>query len=143
VRSDFVHLLRRGGCSAPAGKVLAAAISRFAPLLGGLFDGFLAEPEFRTIVERDLRDGQHRPLERSEWFTSVFFHRPEELRTEVAEAGFAADAILGIEGPGWLDEDRWLDEEGRRLALYAARAVEAEPSLSSLSAHLLAVGQKP
>lgn len=129
----------------PGGMVLAAAISRFAPLLGGLFDGFLAEPEFRTIVERDLRDGQHRnprPLERPEWFTSAFFHRPEELRTEVAEAGFTVEAVLGVEGPGWLDEGRWLDNETRELALYAARAVEAEPSLSSLSAHLLAVGQK-
>jgi hypothetical protein len=64
-------------------------------------------------------------------FTCAFFHRPEELRAEVAEAGFTVEAVLGIEGPGWLDEDRWLGEDTRALALYAARAVEAESSLST------------
>jgi len=28
-------------------------------------------------------------------------HHPNELRAEVAEAGFSVEAVLGVEGPGW------------------------------------------
>jgi hypothetical protein len=41
----------------PGGIVAAAAISRFASLLDGLVDGFLGDPVFDAIVERDLREG--------------------------------------------------------------------------------------
>ena len=44
-----------------SGGVLAAmAISRFASTFDGLAHGFLAEPRFERIVERDVCDGQHR-----------------------------------------------------------------------------------
>jgi ubiquinone/menaquinone biosynthesis C-methylase UbiE len=42
------------------GHVFAVGVSRFASLLSGLFEGLLSDPAFREIVERDLRDGQHR-----------------------------------------------------------------------------------
>jgi SAM-dependent methyltransferase len=62
----------------PGGLIFAAAISRFASLLDGLSKGFLFAPEFRRIVERDLRDGQHRnPGDVREWFTTAYFHHPE------------------------------------------------------------------
>jgi hypothetical protein len=34
-----------------------------------------------------------------EWFTTASFQRPDELRAEVAEAGFADVRVVGIEGP--------------------------------------------
>ena len=30
----------------------------------------------------------------------TFFHHPDELRGEVAQAGFAAARVYGVEGPG-------------------------------------------
>ena len=43
--------------------------------------------EFRAIVEQDLRDGQHRNPDRTpHWFTTAYFHHPDELEAEVAEA---------------------------------------------------------
>ena len=57
----------------------------------------------------------------------------------IGAAGFRVDAVLGIEGPGWLVEERWADPEQREGVLYAARAIEQERSLLGLSAHLLAV----
>ncbi len=99
------------------------------------------------MVERDLRDGQHRnPTGRLDYFTTAFFHHPRELEAEMREAGLAVEAVFGIEGPGWLLPDvdaRWADPARRARLLAAARAVEREPSLLGASAHLLALGRRP
>lgn len=127
----------------PGGVVPAAAISRFASLFDGLASGFLGDPTFDAIVERDLREGQHRnPTDRVEWFTTAYLHHPSELRGEVEEAGLAFEGLFGIEGPGWLVRDAWDHEQLREQVLRVARAVEEEPTLLGLSAHLLVVARR-
>jgi ubiquinone/menaquinone biosynthesis C-methylase UbiE len=129
----------------PGAPLLAAAISRFASVLDGLRLGLMLEPEFESIVERDLRDGQHRnPTRDPRWFTTAYFHLPAELEGEVNDAGFHDVEVLGIEGPGdWLpDLDDWLADAARReLLMRTLRRVEREPSLLGASPHLLAVGR--
>ena len=130
----------------PGGVVAAVGISRFAALLDGLWQGWLSDPLFRGLAERDLVDGQHRnpdPVRYPQWFTTAYFHRPEDLVDEVSGAGFGAVSLHGIEGPGWLMQEHWSDPDRREQMLFAARAVESEPSLSGLSSHMLAVGTKP
>jgi SAM-dependent methyltransferase len=131
----------------PGGVVLAAAISRFASTLDGLRLGLFDDPAFAAIAEQDLRDGQHRnPTGDPRYFTTTYFHRPEELRVEAEETGLSHQTTLGVEGPGWLlqDFDRWWEDEVRRQRLLAvARALEAEPALLGVSAHLLTVARKP
>ena len=128
------------------GIVAVAAISRFASLFDGLFRGALDDAVFSSIVERDLAEGQHRnPTSRPEWFTTAFFHHPDELRAEVSAAGLRLEDLVGLEGASWLLPDveaRWTDEGRRERLLAAARAVEREPSLLGLSAHLLAVARR-
>jgi ubiquinone/menaquinone biosynthesis C-methylase UbiE len=130
----------------PRGLLFVAAISAFASTYDGLKHGLVADPEFESIIERDVREGQHRnPSGRPDWFTTAFFHRPDELREEVGEAGFALEALLAVEGPGSSlpDVDAWLDDPERREALLRAiRRVEAEPSLLGASSHLLAVARR-
>jgi hypothetical protein len=96
-------------------------------------------------VERDLREGQHRnPEHRPHWFTTAFFHHPEELRAEVADAGLEVLELVGVEGlAGFLPrlDRRWERDRDRELILWSARVVEAEPSLLGLSAHLLVVAR--
>jgi SAM-dependent methyltransferase len=131
----------------PGGLVAVAAINRFASLLDGLARGFLFDPEFREIVEQDLADGQHRnPDNRPHWFTTAYFHHPEELRSELQEAGLSVLDLVGVEGlAGWLEYlgDAWATSAGREAIVYAARAIESEPTLLGLSAHLLAVTHNP
>jgi ubiquinone/menaquinone biosynthesis C-methylase UbiE len=127
----------------PGGMVVAATISRFASLFDGLVAGRLGDPEFDAIVERDLREGQHRnPTEQIDWFTTAYFHHPHELRAEAEDAGLRFEALLGIEGPGWLVRDAWDDPDRREHVLRVARAVEEEPTLLGLSSHLLLVARK-
>lgn len=131
----------------PGGVLFAAAISRWASLLDGLAFDFLAAPDFREAVEREVRDGQHRnPAQRDGLFTTAYFHRPEELRAEVAAAGLEGVALVGLEGPARMladFEERWADPRRRADMLRAAELVESEPSLLGLSNHLLAVAKKP
>jgi SAM-dependent methyltransferase len=131
----------------PGGRLFAAAISRWASALDGLARDLLQDPRFALIVEQDLRDGQHRnPTERLDYFTTAYFHRPEELAAEVRAAGLALDGVYGIEGPGWILPDvaeRMADPYRRASLLQVARMVETEPSVLGSSAHLLAVAQRP
>lgn len=131
----------------PAGIVAVAAISRFASLIDGLVREFLFEPEFREIVRRDLADGRHaNPDSRPHWFTTAFFHHPDQLGEEIAAAGLLLVELLGVEGiAGWLPqlEARWAGERDRETILEATRLVEAEPTLMGLSAHLLAIARAP
>ena len=130
----------------PGGLLFAVGIGRFASLLSAVADNLLGDPDAAAIVARDLHDGQHRNPTDKEYFTTAFFHRPEELEAEVREAGFEQIELLGVEGPGWLLsnlEQRWADPEERERLLQAARAVEREPALLGLPPHLLAVGRKP
>jgi ubiquinone/menaquinone biosynthesis C-methylase UbiE len=130
----------------PGGVLAAAAISRFASTYDGLLRGHLDEPGFEAIVERDVREGQHRnPTGRPEWFTTAYFHLPDELAAEVTEAGLRLHAVLAVEGPGWVLPDlaeRLTDPARRQRLLAAIRRVEAEPSLLGASSHLLAVAHR-
>jgi ubiquinone/menaquinone biosynthesis C-methylase UbiE len=129
----------------PHGVVFVAAISRFASLFDGLSREFLFDAAFRPIVERDLREGQHRnPEHRTHWFTTAYFHHPDELRAEIERAQLEMVELLGVEGlASWLPQlgVRWDSEADRELILWSARVVESEPSLLGLSAHLLAVAR--
>jgi ubiquinone/menaquinone biosynthesis C-methylase UbiE len=131
----------------PAGLVAVAAISRFASLIDGLVREFLFEPEFREIVRRDLIDGRHaNPANRPHWFTTAFFHHPDQLIEEITAAGLVPVEVLGVEGmAGWLPhlDPRWARDGDRETILEATRLVEAEPTLMGLSAHLLAIARAP
>lgn len=129
----------------PGGRLLAMAISRFASLLDGLSRGWLDEPVFRPIAERDITDGQHRnpdPVGRPEFFTTAYFHTPDGLGSEVADIGLADVTVYGVEGPGWPLRQQWFDPRWREQILFAARAVETEPSLIGFSLHLIAAATK-
>jgi ubiquinone/menaquinone biosynthesis C-methylase UbiE len=146
-RDDRLQALREAyRVVRPGGVVAAAAISRFASTYDGLLRGFLEDPTFEEIVERDVREGQHRnPTGRPDWFTTAYFHLPEELRDEVIEAGFKVEVLVGIEGPAWVlpELDSWLEDPLRRSRLLeAVRRVETEPSLLGASAHILVVGRR-
>jgi ubiquinone/menaquinone biosynthesis C-methylase UbiE len=131
----------------PGGVLFAAGISRWASALDGLARDLFADPKFVDIVEQDLRDGQHRnATEQIGYFTTAYFHRPEELRDAVTRAALDVQGLFGLEGPSWIlpdFDDRWADHRRRSDMIRLAEAVESEPSLLGASAHLLVVARKP
>ena len=130
----------------PGGRLLAMAVCRYASLLDGLYEGWLDDPDFRAIVERDLVDGQHRnpdPVGRPEFFTTAYFHTPDGLGKEIERAGFTGLAVYGVEGPGWPLRQEWADPRRREQILFAARATETQPELIGFSDHLIAAATRP
>jgi ubiquinone/menaquinone biosynthesis C-methylase UbiE len=131
----------------PGGILLAAGISRWASALDGLARDLYSDARFMRIVEQDIRDGQHRnPTERVDYFTTAYFHRPEELRSEMAQADLEVRGLYGIEGPAWIlpNVPALLEDAQRREAfLHICRLLESEGGVLGCSAHLLAVGRKP
>lgn len=143
VRDDRLLALREAvRVARPGGTVVAVGISRFASLIDGLKRQTLSDPTFRSIVEADLVDGQHRNPDvagHPEWFTTAFFHLPDGLREEAAAAGLTHVQLLAVEGPSWIVED--IDDLDNQLD--AARRVESEPSLMGATSHIMVAGVVP
>lgn len=130
----------------PGGVLAAATISRLASTFDGFGHGYLADPRFAAMVERDVLEGVHRnpePEAHPEWFTTAYFHRPDDLRAELEAAGFTVEALLAVEGPASYrhEIDAWMADERREPALAAIRRVETDPGVLAVSSHVLAVGR--
>lgn len=146
-RADRVRALAEARRAVKAGGVVvAAAISRFASTMDGLSRHLMDDPAFVAIARRDLADGQHRnPTSEPGYFTTAYFHRPEELAAELADAGLTHRETLAVEGPAWLlgtFTEHWADPARRERLMDALRRIEGEPSLLGASAHLLVVGRR-
>jgi ubiquinone/menaquinone biosynthesis C-methylase UbiE len=135
------HRVLRSG-----GRVIAAAISRFASLMDGLSRDLVGDPRFVEILRQDLRDGQHRnPTDNPQYFTTTFFHHPDELQKEIEEAGFTFEKVVAVEGAVWVMGNfakHWDDPTKRALLLELLRTVEEERALMGASAHMIGIGRK-
>lgn len=134
------RVLRKGGL------LMAAGISRFASLHVGLVRWWIDDVDFQTMVKNELANGKHIPPE--SWptlFTTAYFHHPDELTSEIKEAGFEHLATVTVEGAGWLVpalEERWQDERQREALLTAVRWTESEHTVLGISPHIMAVARK-
>ncbi len=128
----------------PGGVVVAAAIGRWASTADGLMRGYLGEEPFAAIVAGDVATGVHsNPDAHPHWFTTAYFHTPDELAAEVAAAGFEIDGPVAVEGPWPVHADLLDGGPSQETALAAIRRLEREPSLLGGSPHLLIEGTKP
>lgn len=137
----------------PGGLTFAAAISRFASLVdnlasvtsGGL-PHVLASPAVLDMVRQDLAGGPHRnPTDQAQYFTTAYFHHPDDLAGELREAGLECLDLLPVEGLGAFTgafERVWADEGRRETLLGLIRMIEREPTLIGVSPHLLAVARR-
>jgi ubiquinone/menaquinone biosynthesis C-methylase UbiE len=135
---EALRILKRGGW------LFAVGISRFASSIDGFMEGYFMDPVFMRIMIQDLSDGQHRnPTDNPDYFTSTFFHHPSELQREVIDAGFQFEALMAIEGIGYMVKDlekNW--EKNKKSILEIIQKTEREPSLIGASPHIMCVARK-
>ena len=144
-RPDRVRALCEAG-RVTRGLVVAATINRFAPLHDTLRMGRYFEPDARARVTATVESGAHRPADTDALFTTAYFHAPDEIAAEVADAGLILTGQYGVEGAAWLmgGIDEWLDDPARRADVLAAmRVTESVPSLLGVSGHVLTAARIP
>ena len=144
-RDDRVAALQEAvRVARPGSPVFAAAISRYAPAIDGLDSGFFDDPAFADLLDAVTTTGRHEnPTGNPNYFTTAYFHLPEDLASEFEEAGLEEVEVLAIEGIGWVAadlDDRLDDGEKQSKLLELLARLEREPSILGASPHLLAVG---
>ena len=126
--------------------VIAAVISRWAPLWDGLLGGAVDVPGFTPMLREDLDTGVRRGTQHvPHGFTTCYFHRPEEIAAEVADAGLTLVDLVPVEGMAqWIPDlaDRLADPGKRAVLLELLERTEREPAILGATSHLLAVARR-
>jgi ubiquinone/menaquinone biosynthesis C-methylase UbiE len=143
-QQDRLRTLREAArVTRPGGRVVAAAISRFAGPIDFAATGRLtvaALDEARALLASGVNDPHSN-------FTPAYFHRVEELVDECRQAGWTDVTVHGLEGPAWTAAEAAangpLADTVFTGALNLARVYTSEPALVAASAHLLATGRAP
>lgn len=147
-RADRLRALREAWrVLRPGGVIAAVTISRYASLLDGMSRLLVRDPDFVKILRADLATGRHEnPTDIAQYFTTAFFHNPDEVTTELRDAGFADVTLACIEGPFWCMsnfDEIWSDAALRALMLDCLRTIEGEGALLGASAHVFSTARKP
>jgi SAM-dependent methyltransferase len=131
----------------PGGLVAAAAINRYASLFEHVTYAHLHTERIHNSVSKILETAVY---DGSRGFTLSYFHRAEELVTELVASGLGNVQVFGIEGPAWSLVKAAEQQPGEgptdeliASAMDAARMAEPYPELLAASSHLLAVGTVP
>jgi SAM-dependent methyltransferase len=144
-REDRVRALREAR-RVTRDLVIAAVISRWASLYEGMLRGLVDSPGFLPMLHDDLATGARRGTQNIPYgFTTCYFHRPEEIESEVADAGLSLVGLLPVEGMAqWVPDlaDRLSDPDKRAVLLELLERTEHEPSVVGATSHLLAVARK-
>jgi SAM-dependent methyltransferase len=128
----------------PGGRLLAEVITRHAWALDATVKSLIDTPGVLAGVERSVATGSSQdPAAVSDGDFWAYFHRPDEVVAELAEAGFAEIELVAVEGFAWL-----LGDLERRMAepqalLDVLRLTESEPSMLGCSAHVIGVATRP
>ncbi|MBR6507295.1 MAG: methyltransferase domain-containing protein [Clostridia bacterium] len=75
----------------------------------------------------------------------AYFHKPDEIRSELTLAGFTDIDLRGVIGPCWMLrnlEEAWKNEIKRESIMRVVRLLEKEESLMGLSTHFITISKK-
>jgi ubiquinone/menaquinone biosynthesis C-methylase UbiE len=144
-RAERVRALAEAG-RVTRDLVIAAVISRWSPMFEGMLRGLVDSPGFLPMLREDLATGTRRATQHIPFgFTTCYFHRPEEIISEIADAGLTLVDLLPIEGMAhWIPDlaNRLADPDKRAIVLELLEHTEREPAILGATAHLLAVARK-
>ena len=144
-REDRLTALRQAiRVARPGAPVFAAVISRYAPAIDGLDSGFFDDPAFAGLLDRVTTTGEHHnPTGNPQYFTTAYFHLPDDIENELIDAGLERVEVFAVEGIGWVASDldeRMAREDDQIKLLDLLEKLEQEPSILGASPHLLGVG---
>lgn len=104
-------------------------------------DPKLDDSDFYATLEATVKTGIHtkKPM------GLAYFHKPDEIRSELTLAGFTDIDLRGVIGPCWMIrnlEEAWKNEIKRESIMRVVRLLEKEESLIGLSTHFITISKK-
>ena len=145
-RDDRIAVLResyrvlKDGCF-----VICAVISRYASMIDGFKFSFAKDKDFREILANDIKTGCHNnPMNIPNYFTTAYFHTPDEIKTEQEDSGFSEVELIAVEGiANALNTDELCRDPDIAPYLHEyLKKTESIPELLGVSGHIIAVGRK-
>ena len=147
---EAFRVLKKGGL------LVAAGISMFSSMTWALsvygekknenLVEFLDDPVFFNMIKGEMTTGDHiRPKEYPKFIAEAYFTTSEEMKAEIAEAGFVVDKAIAVEGCIWFTphfQEKWEDKASRERLLDLVRMTETEPEMMGMSPHFLVVARK-
>ena len=133
------------------GLLVAAGISKFSSTTWALSvygekNDFVDDPVFFNMIRGEMTTGDHiRPAEYPRFISESYFTTSEEMKAEIAEAGFTVDKAIAVEGCIWFTPHlaaKWEDAASRERLLEIVRITESEPEMMGMSPHFLVVARK-
>jgi SAM-dependent methyltransferase len=122
----------------PGGHIVAEVITRHAWVMDATVKDLLGEAETWEDFDWIARTGQSKdPAKLANGGFWAYFHRPQDLVTELEAAGFRDVHLVGVEGFAWLLGDLPQRMTNPAQLLAAVRLTESEPSMLGVSAHLI------
>ena len=144
LRESF-RVLKKGGL------LVSAGISKFISMTWALSvygekNDFIDDPVFFNMIRGEMTTGDHiRPAEYPRFIAESYFTTTEEMKAEIAEAGFEVEKAVAVEGCIWFTPhlaEKWEDEASRERLLEIVRITESEPEMMGMSPHFLVVARK-
>jgi ubiquinone/menaquinone biosynthesis C-methylase UbiE len=130
----------------PNGFVLSAVISRYASLFDGFKRDLLTDDKFAKMVVDDLNTGIHlNETGNPEYFTTAYFHTPDEIKQEIIESGLQFEKLIAVESFGWIIDnfkEKSLDKTYMEKLNKIISIVETDDDLIAASPHIIAIAQK-
>lgn len=130
----------------PGGVVLGFAINHSASTIAALLNGFIHAPEIFDMCKQELTTGIHTPPKNMPGvLPSAYFHKPDELKHELEEAGLTYLDTYPVEGMIWMDKNYFesrSDSARKARMTELMQIIEKDKALLSLSPHMMIAGKK-
>jgi len=115
-------------------------------MIDGFLYGLVNDHEFVPIMQRDIETGLHKDTSQSKkYFTDGYFHREEEVYSELIECQFVFEELIAVTSFGCIIpdiENKMKDDNYCNILLNTIKSVEKEPSLMGISSHYMGAGMK-
>ena len=139
--SEMLRVLKPGGLLFTANITAYASTLHFVSVYDKKRRPALDSDAVFSGLERTVKTGVHT----GGGLGLGYFHKPEELKAEIEDAGFLDVDIRGVIGPCWLIrnlERAWKNEKKRENIMRVVRLLEKEESIMGLSTHFLSISRK-
>jgi ubiquinone/menaquinone biosynthesis C-methylase UbiE len=135
-----VHrILKKGGIA------IFAYISRFASMIDGFKNGYINDPIFCDIMDKDILTGRHNnPENKLGYFTNAYFHSTNDVNNELINAKFCGIKLYAVEGFGSMinDEEYIGNCDKLQKLLHYIRITEQDMEMVGISGHWLVICNK-